>query len=514
MVRGTRWDFEEGGTWCDRTKSLQVSFWLAEKVPMVRKAALAMMGQPVGQRDYYRLERLRSEFSADIETVKSVLSFAKQHGLRVISGGDEQRLITLEVPPDQVVQLFGRDGAGAVSLSKRDFPEEKYVRNIIGVFGLDNRCQARPFSVPAEKAVLAQGPVSSYPPASYGFPNTLVGLPLTGMGQHVGVIAFGGSVTQDELASMQPGKRITAAPPQAITQADAQFKAETTMDVEIVFKCAPEVAVTVYSFDKTENGWVSGLHSILQSEVIPSVISISWGWPEMGGNPAIGFWSVAAIEAIEDLLAALALRGVTVVVSSGDSGASVFYPASSAYVLACGGTKFSAREEVVWSFGSHASGGGVSKMIPLPDWQRDAGIACEGVDVVTVTDKRCVPDVAAWAIYSSGAVLPCEGTSASAPLWAGLMALANEYLESQNSPAAGNINALLYDSRSGLSSGFTDIQVGNNSAQRGQPPFYVATRGWDACTGWGSPKAMVFIKTLASGGPDQLLVREASDGKG
>jgi kumamolisin len=109
--------------------------------------------------------------------------------------------------------------------------------------------------------------------------------------------------------------------------------------------------------------------------------------------------------------------------------------------------------------------------------------------------------VAAWAIYSSGAVLPCEGTSASAPLWAGLMALANEYLESQNSPTAGNINALLYDNRSGLSSAFTDIQVGNNSAQRGQPPFYVATCGWDACTGWGSPNATVFIKTLAAAHP-------------
>jgi kumamolisin len=76
------------------------------------------------------------------------------------------------------------------------------------------------------------------------------------------------------------------------------------------------------------------------------------------------------------------------------------------------------------------------------------------------------------------------GTSAVAPLWAGLIALAN----AQNKNTAGFVNPVLY----AAPSAFRDITSGNNGAFQAGP-------GWDACTGLGSPKGTEVVSALASG---------------
>jgi kumamolisin len=317
---------------------------------------------------------------------------------------------------------------------------------------------------------------------------------LTGRGQHVGVAGFGGQISQEQLSGVVPGKRVIAATPQTITQPDAGFAQEIRMDLEIVLTCAPEAQVTVYSFDATAQAWISGLSSILQDEALPSVLSISWGWPEAAET---GFWKRGGIEAVEELLAELARRRVTVVASSGDAGAEIYYPGSSAWVLSCGGTEFCGSEEIAWSMTGYASGGGMSSVIPMPAWQAAAGIACDGEPAISSYTRRCVPDVAALAHFSSTAVGGRHaGTSVAAPLWAGLMALCNERLAQLGRPAAGHINPMLYDRRTGLQAACNDIQSGNNSTTGGFP-FYRATKGWDACTGWGSPNFTALLRAIS-----------------
>src|SRR5262249_23571899 len=148
----------------------------------------------------------------------------------------------------------------------------------------------------------------------------------------------------------------------------------------------PGADIFVYAFDKTEQGWVSGLNDILQKNLIPSVFSISWGWPEVNADnvTVTQLWTESAIWAVEHLLAEMVLRHVTVVVSSGDMGISVCYPGSSALVLSCGGTQiFTASPEVVWQASASASGGGISSIIPMPAWQSAAGIQLQGAGVPT-----------------------------------------------------------------------------------------------------------------------------------
>jgi kumamolisin len=107
---------------------------------------------------------------------------------------------------------------------------------------------------------------------------------------------------------------------------------------------------------------------------------------------------------------------------------------------------------------------------------------------------RGVPDVAGDADPSTGYEIRVDeettvigGTSAVAPLWAGLIALANE----QNGVAAGFVNPTLYST--GAKSAFRDITQGNNGA-------FSAGPGWDACSGQGSPVGSAIIAVVGAAG--------------
>jgi kumamolisin len=194
---------------------------------------------------------------------------------------------------------------------------------------------------------------------------------------------------------------------------------------------------------------------------------------------------------------------VTICVASGDNGAGdgetdgrahVDFPASSSFALACGGTKLTASgntitKEAVWNSPRGATGGGVSDTFPLPGYQASAPVppsANPGGHI-----GRGVPDVAGDADPATGYHVRVDGqnfviggTSAVAPLWAGLVALMNQKLKKP----VGFLNPLLYGSLAGKNL-FLDITAGNNGA-------YSAKAGWDACTGWGSPKGADLLKAL------------------
>ncbi len=196
--------------------------------------------------------------------------------------------------------------------------------------------------------------------------------------------------------------------------------------------------------------------------------------------------------AMDQVFADAALIGVTVTCASGDNGSDdrvgdgrshADFPASSPHVLACGGTRIATAagaisSEVAWNDGpmGGSTGGGVSEVFGLPAWQAGAGVppsANPGGHI-----GRGLPDVAGDASPASGYAIRVDGrnmvfggTSAVAPLYAGLVARLNQRL----GRPVGLLNPALYGP--GLGS-FQDITEGDNGAYRAGP-------GWDACTGLG-----------------------------
>jgi kumamolisin len=140
-----------------------------------------------------------------------------------------------------------------------------------------------------------------------------------------------------------------------------------------------------------------------------------------------------------------------------------------------------------------ATGGGISAVFPLPTYQKLAGVPKLST---TKFAGRGVPDVAGNADPATGYNILVDGqnevvggTSAVAPLWAALVALLNQKLGSN----LGFLNPKLY--ALGISV-FHDITSGNNDD--GKLGFYTAAKGWDACSGLGSPNAAALLSALAS----------------
>jgi kumamolisin len=200
-----------------------------------------------------------------------------------------------------------------------------------------------------------------------------------------------------------------------------------------------------------------------------------------------------------------ATMGITVLVAAGDDGATdgvtggaltVDFPASSPYVVACGGTSLrlsgtTIESETVWndlSSSEGATGGGVSESFALPSFQSSANVPKAPNGFV----GRGVPDVAGDADPETGYNVVVDGqqsviggTSAVAPLWAGLFALINQSLGKN----VGYVNSLLYSANEEAT--FHDITSGNNDG-------YSAGPGWDACTGLGSPNGAALLAALKS----------------
>lgn len=311
----------------------------------------------------------------------------------------------------------------------------------------------------------------------YGFPKGF-----DGTGQKVAVIELGGGYVQSDLdvyfhslgltvkpvifVGIQGGKNAPGDP----NGADG----EVMLDLCVVGGMAPGCQLYCYMAPNTDSGFVQAIQQAVHDGM--NAISISWGAAE-------NQWASASIASMNAAFAAAEAAGITVTVAAGDNGSGdgeagqhVDFPASSPYVLACGGTSLpstSPLTEVVWNDGSNggATGGGVSALFALPTWQAKAN--------VPGSKMRGVPDVAGnadpetgWNILVDGQAMVIGGTSAVAPMWAALAACLNQAL----SKPVGLLNPALY----ALAGWDRDITSGNNGT-------YVARAGWDGCTGQGVP---------------------------
>ena len=289
---------------------------------------------------------------------------------------------------------------------------------------------------------------------------------------------------------------------------------EVMMDVEIIAGLCPRAKIQVYFANFDQKGWVDLLDKVIVDR--PVALSISWGLAEDSR-----FWTAAARTAINERLALAAASGITVCVASGDDGtgdmqrghlAHVDFPSSSPFVLSVGGTMLKPHKhqlkEVTWwdapgkrkYHHGGSTGGGVSRIFDRPAWQKIRVKVPKG----GANSGRVVPDVAALAtgprydLIVLGKDYPRGGgTSASAPVWAALIARIAQKLPKNKRQRF--LTPLLYrKGANGKAYGAQvchDITVGNN---RSDPPGfgYRARRGYDAVTGWGSPKGKALLAML------------------
>ena len=500
----------------DPHERLEVTVILRSQAPKVLEEHVSRLER--GDRSAGTLSRdaFASAHGASAADCAAVKAFAHAHGLSVVQEHAARRTIVLSGTVAQFQQAFG------VELKHYDYPGGSYrgregtiqipeeLGGIIeAVLGLDNRPQARPhFRIrrPQRRGDLkpGRGKTSARPSAAavsyeptqlaslYEFPRG------TASGQCVAIVELGGGFRPQDLAAYF-AKLGVAAPTVTAVSVDHGANqptgnpdgpdGEVMLDIEVIGAVAADVRIAVYFAPNTDAGFLNAVTTALHDTVRkPSVISISWGGPESS-------WTAQAMTAMDQAFQAAAALGVTVCVASGDGGSSdgvsgtaahVDFPASSPFALSCGGTSLRATSkqitsETVWndqSAGGGAGGGGVSTFFPVPSWQQ--GLAATGsAGTRTPLSGRGVPDVAGDADPQTGYDVRIDGTdtviggtSAVAPLWAGLIALAN----AANGRAAGYLNALLYANQSAL----RDIVQGNNGA-------YGASVGWDACTGLGCP---------------------------
>ena len=331
-------------------------------------------------------------------------------------------------PADGGAEYRGRSGALSVPAG---------LGNVVtGVFGIDDRPQARP---QVRRHAQAQAGASFTPvqvAEAYAFPSGA-----TGRGQTVGIVELGGGFDTSDLTTYFKGLGMTAPSVTAVSVdggqntpgADEDADGEVMLDIEVVGAVAPGVAIAVYFAPNTDQGFIDAVSTAVHDTTHkPSVVSVSWGESEDA-------WTQQARTQMEQILTEAAGLGVTVTVAAGDNGSTdgvtdgeqhVDFPASAPHALACGGTSLQAsgatiESETVWNDpGDGATGGGISRQFAVPSYQANANLP---VNVDTQATGRGVPDVCGdadpqtgYEIRVDGAQETVGGTSAVAPLWAGL----------------------------------------------------------------------------------------------
>jgi kumamolisin len=431
-------------------------------------------------------DELAQRYGADPDELAAVAQEAAELGVEVVSADPATRLVRV------------RGDAATVRTIAHDA--------LIGTLGLD----AGPLAAPRLRVARPQAISASYTPvqlaAAYGLPDA------DGTGQTIAIIELGGGFGPDDLDAYFSGLGIATPKVSAVSVDGAQNQpgqdpngadGEVLLDIEVAGAIAPAASQLVYFAPNTDAGFLDAVTQAAHASPTPTAMSISWGQSE-------DQWSAQARAAMDAAFADAALLGVTVTAAAGDSGSAdnqpsgaphCDFPAASPHVLGCGGTSLhlsaagTVASETVWNDGGAggSTGGGVSDAFPLPDWQTTVGVPDRAG---TGKVGRGVPDVAGDADPQTGYQVLVDGqpgviggTSAVAPLWAGLVCRLAQLL----GRPLGLLQPALYAGASAgaAAPGLRDITTGNNGA-------YTAGVGWDACTGLGVPDGAALLDVLKS----------------
>jgi kumamolisin len=499
-----------------KSERFEVTVRVRRRTPLQSLAAKGFQADQLpGKRNYLTREEYAASHGADPADLEKVEAFARAHGLVVVETSLARRSVFLsgtaadfDAAFGTTIEQFEHDGGTYRGRTGPLTVPPDLADVVEGVFGIDNRPAAKPHFQRGKEVAGAQPHLAngSFTPPElaklYGFPAGL-----DGSGQCIAIIELGGGYRTADIQAYfhKLGLPVPNVKTVRVDGGNNQPSnpnsddGEVMLDIEVAAAVAPKALIAVYFAPNTTKGFLDAITTAIHDTVNrPSVISVSWGMAEKN-------WTGQAMTSFDQAFQTAAALGVTVCCAAGDNGSTdgvgdgmqhVDFPASSPFALGCGGTKLvgagtSITSETVWNENplSSATGGGVSDFFPVPTYQSAAGIP---VSANPGGHKgRGVPDVAGDADPATGYFVRVDGqefviggTSAVAPLWAGLVALMNQKLGHR----VGFLNPLIYGSLVGAAV-FRDITVGNNGA-------YSAKPGWDACTGWGTPIGAKLLHAL------------------
>jgi subtilase family serine protease len=415
---------------------------------------------------------------------------------------------------------------------------------------------ASPTQPPTEAQCVASFTVPCYDPAQFQTAyneKPLFAHGITGRGQTIVIVdSFGSPTIKSDLATFDKQFSLPAPPSFKIIQPAGAvgpynpstmsgWAGETTLDVEWSHTMAPGASIVLVETPVAETEGTVGLPQIVQAENyvidhhLGQVISQSFGATEQT------FPSKQAIFQLRSAYVNAFFHHVTVLAATGDAGATddsnaagtllfthraIDWPSSDPLVTAVGGTQLQLNAagqrtapDQVWNdsfnvplnqvfFGNNgpnalATGGGKSVVFPRPFYQN-------GVASVT-GDQRGVPDIAmsgacsglvvtyqSFAPGPAGWYVVC-GTSEASPLFAGIVALADQVAHH----SLGLINPALYALSAEHAPGLVDVTKGNNTVaftQNGKlytVKGFSAGPGYDLASGVGTVNAALFVPELA-----------------
>jgi kumamolisin len=496
---------------------------------LAQKTFLSQRQPHLSREDY------AAQYGASADDIRKVKQFALAHGLHVVpdlaaqktnSSAHAHRTVELRGNLAEFsrafkvnfIRLRGKDGIYRGYQGHVHVPSnlERIVQNVLG---LDTMPQAKP----RLRHMTALGGrdtsgARSYTPDQvaklYNFPSGV-----TGKGQVIAIIELGGGFRRRDLTKyfqklgipMPAVKAVSVAGGRNAPTGDPNGPdGEVMLDIEVAAAIAPGARYLVYFARNNNRGIFQAVNTAIHdNRHKPTIISISWGGPESS-------WRTADMDSVDHAFQAAAAMGISVFVAAGDGGASddvppgnvahVDFPAGSPFATACGGTRIVSPDgqtissEAVWNDGPQGggSGGGISGYFPVPTYQSGYPLPAPA-NPGAKGNCRGVPDVAGnadpWSGYNvrvDSENLVIGGTSAVAPLWAGLTALLNEKLQQQ----VGFFNPLLYQQIKANPGTLNNIVSGNNDVTGLLHNNYPSGSPYNACTGLGTPNGQAILQVI------------------
>jgi Pro-kumamolisin, activation domain len=477
-------------------------------------------------RHYLTAEEFAQRFGPTEEQYQAVRAFAETNGLRVTRTHSNRLLLDVAGPVANVEKTF--------HITLRTYKHPTEARNffapdtepsvksglaVLDVSGLNNYVLPHPRShhVSTESASPKSGSGTGGAYMGNDFRAAYVpGTTLTGAGQVAGVFEFDGFYAND-IKAYEKSNNLPNVTLQTVlldgfngipTKGSLSGNSEVALDIDMIIAMAPGISKVII-YEAGPNGLQNDILNQMATDDKAEELGCSWGW---GGGP-----SATTDNIFQEMIA----QGQSFFNASGDSDAfppgtldspnSYNAPSSSPYITQVGGTTLTTTgpggawsSETVWNWGGGVgSSGGVSSYYTIPSWQQGINMTANHGS----TNNRNIPDVALTAdnifiFDDNGKKDTLGGTSASAQLWAGLMALVNERAAASGNPPVGFVNPAIYaiGNSANYSACFHDITTGNNTWKRDTTNFF-AVAGYDLCTGWGTPAGVNLINELAPG-PD------------
>jgi len=489
-------------------------------------ALLRQLSDPASPnfRQYLTPQEFAARFGPTQADYDAVIAFARNSGLTVTGTHPNRTLLDVSGTAAQLENVFHiRLLTYRHPTEARDFfapsrePSLDLDVPVLHVSGLDNYILPRPAGLrfqtngPRPTPLSGSGPNGAYLGADFRTAYA-PGVTLQGAGQSVGLLQLDGYYTNDivqyESLANLPQVPLANILVDSFTGSPGSGNGEVALDIEMAISMAPGLSrVLVY---EGPGGYaIDDILNQMATDNAARQLSSSWSFFDDDNTGQIYSEFVA--------------QGQSFFQASGDDGAET-YPAWQYWyvwdaektfvggtVLTMAGTSANWASETTWA----NSGGGIDPLTSLPSWQQGLSTSANQASAAF----RNIPDVACvahsiWLVSSDGSAFAVSGTSASAPLWAGFTALANQQAASHGKPPVGFLNPVIYAIGRGPNYAlcFHDITTGNNENSQ-SPNQFSAVPGYDLCTGWGTPTGSNLINALAGLGvynPPSISTQPAS----